>query len=80
MLVLAEPTSIAMKKKMVCHFAERYVSRLYGVRAIQAWANKNKGLHFFQMFTMFDVAYTLAVIENGYAVWDNIHEKSAQQG
>jgi hypothetical protein len=80
MLVLAEPTSIATKKKMVCHFVERYVSRLYGVRAIQAWVNKNKGLHFFQMFTMSNVAYTLAVIENGYAAWDKIHKKSAQQG
>jgi hypothetical protein len=80
MLVLAEPTSIAMKKKMVCHFVEGYVSRLYGVQAIQAWANKNKGLHFFQMFTMSNVTYTLAVIENGYAAWNKIHEKSAQQG
>ncbi len=25
-------------------------------------------------------SYTLAVIENGYAAWDKIHEKSAQQG
>jgi hypothetical protein len=80
MLVLAEPTSIAMKKKMVCHFVERYVSRLFGVQAIQAWVNKNKGLHFFQMFTISNAAYTLAVIENGYAAWDKIHEKSAQQG
>ncbi len=32
------------------------------------------------MFTMSDVAYTLAVIENGYAAWDKIHEKSTQQG
>ncbi len=77
---MAEPTLIAAKKKMVCHFVERYVSRLYGVQAIQAWANKNKGLHFFQMFTMSNVTYTVAVIENGYAGWDKIHEKSAQQG
>ncbi len=67
MLVSAEPTSIATKKKMVYHSVERYVSKLYGVRAIQVWANKNKGLHFFQMFTMSNIAYTLAVIENGYA-------------
>jgi hypothetical protein len=73
MLILAEPTYIATKKKGVCHFVERYISRLYGVQAIQAWANKNKGYHFFQMFTMSDVAYTLAVIENGYAAWDKIH-------
>jgi hypothetical protein len=32
------------------------------------------------MFTMSNVPYTLAVIENGYAAWDKIHEKSAQQG
>ena len=80
MLVLAKPASIITKKKIVCHFVERYVSRLYGVRAIQAWSNKNKGLHFFQMFTMSDVAYTLAVIDNGYAAWDKIHDKSARQG
>jgi hypothetical protein len=72
MLVLAEPTSIATKKKMVCHFVERYVSRLYGVQA--------QGLHFFQMFTMSNATYTFAVIENGYAAWDKIHKKSAQQG
>ncbi len=75
MLVLAEPASIATKKKIVCHFVEWYVSRLYGVQTIQAWLNKNKGLHFFQMFTMSDVAYTLAVIDNGYAAWDKIQEK-----
>jgi hypothetical protein len=80
MLVLAELTSIVTKKKVVFHFVERYVSRLYGVQAIQAWANKNKGWHLFQMFIMSDVAYTLAVIENRYAAWDKIHEKSAQQG
>jgi hypothetical protein len=80
MLVLAEPASIATKKKIVCHFVEQYVSRLYGVQAIQAWSNKNKGLHFFQMFKMSNVAYTLAVIDNGYAAWDKIHEKSARQG
>jgi hypothetical protein len=80
MLVSAEPTSIATKKKMVCHFVEWYVSSIYGVQAIQVWANKNKGLHFFQMFTMSNAAYTLAVIENGYAAWDKIHKKSAQQG
>ncbi len=27
-----------------------------------------------------NVAYTFAVIENGYAAWNKIHEKSAQQG
>jgi hypothetical protein len=32
------------------------------------------------MFTMSNVAYILAVIENGYTAWDKIQEKSAQQG
>jgi hypothetical protein len=62
MLVLAEPASIATKNKIVCHFVEQYVSRLYGVQAIQAWSNKNKGLHFFQMFTMSDVATLLLLL------------------
>lgn len=79
MLVSAEPTSIATKKQIVCHVVEWYVTRLFGVRAMQAWSNKNKGLHFFQMFTMSDVAYTLAVIDNDYAAWDKIHKKSSRQ-
>ncbi len=44
------------------------------------WANKTKGLHFLQMFAMSNVVYIFAVIEDGYAAWDKIHKKSAQQG
>ena len=47
---------------------------LYGSRSIINWITKNKGKHFLDMVTMSDIAYTVAVIENSYAAWDEEHE------
>ena len=47
---------------------------LYGCRSIISWITKNKGKHFLDMVTMSDIAYTVAVIENSYAAWDEEHE------
>lgn len=59
--------SVGMK---ICRFVDKYVTRLYGTRAISAWLNKNKGKTIFDMITMSDIAYTVAVIENGHDKWD----------
>ena len=58
----------------VCRFMDKYVSGLYGSRSIINWITKNKGKHFLDMVTMSDIAYTVAVIENSYAAWDEEHE------
>ena len=53
---------------------DKYVSGLHGSRLIINWITKNKGKHFLDMVTMFDIAYTVAVIENSYEAWDEEHE------
>jgi hypothetical protein len=53
---------------------DKYVTGLYGSRSIINWITKNKGKHFLDMVTMSDIAYTVAVIENSYAAWDEEHE------
>jgi hypothetical protein len=58
---------IAMK---ICRFVDKYVSRVYGTRAVSGWLTKNKGKTIFDMITMSDIAYTVAVIENGHEKWD----------
>ena len=54
----------------ICRFVDKYVTRVYGTRAISAWLTKNKGKTIFDMITMSDIAYTVAVIENGHEKWD----------
>ena len=58
--------SVGMK---ICRFVDKYVTRLYGTRAVSAWLTKNKGKTIFDMITMSDIAYTVAVIENGHDKW-----------
>ncbi len=52
---------------------DKYVTGIYGTRVIINWITKNKGKHFLDMVTMSDIAYTVAVIENSYEVWDEEH-------
>ncbi len=59
----------------VCRFLGKYVSGIYGTRSIITWVTKNKGRQFLDMVTMLDIAYTVAVIENSYKVWDAEHEE-----
>ena len=54
----------------ICRFVDKYVTRVYGTCAISAWLTKNKGKTIFDMITMSDIAYTVAVIENGHEKWD----------
>jgi len=45
-------------------FVAKFVSRIYGIRMINAWLSKKKGSTFFDLMTMSDFAYTVAVLEN----------------
>ncbi len=54
----------------ICRFVDKYVTRLYGTHTVRAWFTKNKGKTVFDMVTMSDIAYTVAVIENGHEKWD----------
>lgn len=65
---------ISARMPAVCRFMDKYVTGLYGSRSIINWITKNKGKHFLDMVTMSDIAYTVAVIENSYAAWDEEHE------
>ncbi len=42
---------------------------------INAWLSKKKGSTFFDLMTMSDFAYTVAVLENSYEVWDQEFKK-----
>ena len=59
-----------IKKKIIFVFVSKFVSKIYGVCMINAWLSKKKGCTFFDMMTMSDFAYTVAVLENSYEVWD----------
>jgi hypothetical protein len=39
------------------------------------WLSKKKGSTFFDLMTMSDIAYTVAVLENSYEVWDQEYNK-----
>ncbi len=42
---------------------------------INMWLSKKKGSNFFDLMTMPDIAYTVAVLENSYEVWDQEYNK-----
>jgi hypothetical protein len=48
----------------------------YGTRTVSTWFTKNKGKTIFDLVTMSDIAYTVAVIENGHKRWDESKNKS----
>ena len=72
MLTKPTPTHLfdAGNRMKICCFLDKYVTRLYGTRAVSAWFTKNKGKTIFDLVTMSDIAYTVAVIENGHDKWD----------
>ncbi len=39
------------------------------------WLSKMKGSTFFDLMTMSNIAYTVAVLENIYEVWDQEYNK-----
>jgi hypothetical protein len=55
----------ADNRMKICQFIDKYVTRLYSTRTVSEWLTKNKGKTVFDMITMSDIAYTVAVIENG---------------
>ena len=58
-------------RKEIYLFVSKFVLRIYGIRMINAWLSKKKGSTFFDLMTMSDFAYTVAVLENSYEVWDH---------
>ena len=63
----------------VCHFIDKYVTRIYGTRVVSTWFAKNEGRTIFDLITMSDIAYTVAVIENGHETWDEMIDTSKGQ-
>ena len=62
-------------KKNIFVFVPKFVSRIYGISMINTRLSKKKGSTFFDLMTMSDFAYTVAVLENSYEVWDQEFEK-----
>ncbi len=63
-----------LKRKKICYFINKYVTRLYGSRHIQQWSAKNKNRTIFELIKMSDLAYTVAVIENSHKIWEQLLE------
>jgi hypothetical protein len=72
MLTKPTPTHLfdAGNRMKICRLLDKYVTRLYGTRTVSTWFTKNKGKTIFDLVTMSDIAYTVAVIENGHDKWD----------
>jgi hypothetical protein len=65
----------------ICQFVlDKYVTRLYGTHMVSEWFTKNKGKTVFDMITRSDVAYTVAVIENGHEKWDELKYGNGSDG
>ena len=60
----------------VCRFIDKYVTRIYGTRVVSTWFAKNEGRTIFDLITMSDLAYTVAVVENGHETWDEMIDTS----
>ena len=63
-----------MKRKEICYFIDKYVTRLYGSRHIQLWAARNQNKTIFDLIKMSDLVYTVAVIENSHEIWEQCNE------
>jgi hypothetical protein len=62
-------------KLTIFAFVVKCVSRIYRIRMINTWLSKKKGSTFFDLMTMSDIAYTVAILENSYEVWDQEYTK-----
>ena len=70
-----------LKRKKICYFIDKYVTRLYGSRHIQSWLAKNKNrTTIFDLIKMSDLAYTVAVIENSHEIWEQLLEHQHLSG
>ena len=77
--LLVQPKGIKLmdedNKLTICAFVDKFVSKIYGIRKINAWLSKKKGCTFFDLMTISDIAYTVAILENSHEVWDQDHKK-----
>ncbi len=77
--LLVHPRDIKLvdagNKLTIYAFVEKFLSRIYGIRKINTWLSKKKGSMFFDLMTVSDIAYTVAVLENSYEVWDREYKK-----
>ena len=62
-------------KLTILAFVAKFVYRMYGIRMINMWLSKKKGSTFFDLMTISDFAYTVAVLENSYEVWDEEYKE-----
>jgi hypothetical protein len=62
-------------KLTIFAFVAKFVSGIYGIRMINMWLSKKKGSTFFDLMTISDIAYIVAVFENSYEVWDQEYKK-----
>jgi hypothetical protein len=62
-------------KLTIFAFVAKFVSRIYGICMINMWLSKKKGPTFFDLMTISDIAYTVAVLENSYEVWGQEYKK-----
>ncbi len=62
-----------LNRKKICYFIDKYVTRLYGTRHITLWAAKNKNRMIFDLVTMWNLAYKVAVIKNGHEIWEQLN-------
>ncbi len=76
--LLVNPTPLQLvdkpNKDKIFRFLAKFVSRLYRMHTIAKWMSKKKGSSFFDMITMLDIAYTIAVVENSYEYYDQCFE------
>ncbi len=69
-----------LKRKKICYFINKYVTRLYGSCHIQSLSAKNKNRTIFDLIKMSDLAYTVAVIENSHEIWEQLLEHQYLSG
>ncbi len=76
--LLVNPTPLQLMDKpnrdKIFHFLAKFVSCLYRTHTIAKWMSKKEDSSFFDMITMSDIAYTIAVVENSYEYWDQCFE------
>ena len=70
--LLVQPKSIMLmdevNKMTICAFVDKYISKIYGICKINSWLSKKKGYTFFDLMTISDIAYTVAVLENSHVL------------
>jgi hypothetical protein len=68
-----------LNREKICRFVDKYVTKLYGLRQIRSWASNHKKMSIFDMITMSDIANTVAVIENGHELWDQVPNPATER-